>query len=64
MLAPGQEVTHNFAKGRYGWLQVAKGGVELNGKALAQGDGAAVSNEDKITIRGTKESEVLLFDLA
>jgi len=64
LLAPGQEVTHNFAKGRYGWLQVAKGGVELNGKALAQGDGAAVSNEDKITIRGTKESEVLLFDLA
>lgn len=64
LLAPGQEVTHDFGKGRYGWLQVAKGDVELNGKALAQGDGAAIGNEDRITIKGTKDSEVLLFDLA
>jgi redox-sensitive bicupin YhaK (pirin superfamily) len=64
LLSPGQEVKHPLAKGRYAWLQVAKGAVELDGKPLAQGDGAAIENEKQVTIRGTKEAEVLLFDLA
>jgi quercetin 2,3-dioxygenase len=64
LLAPGQEVTHGLGKGRYAWLQVAKGGVELNGNALSQGDGAAVSEESQLKIRGTQDSEILLFDLA
>src|ERR1700731_3186539 len=38
LLSPGQEVIHKLAKGRPAWLQVAKGAVELNGKALKQGD--------------------------
>ena len=64
LLAPGEQVTHDFGKNRSGWLQVAKGGVELNGAKLNQGDGAAISDEQKLTIKGTKDSEVLLFDLA
>jgi quercetin 2,3-dioxygenase len=64
LLAPGQEVEHVLPKGRYGWLQVAKGGVELNGQKLEQGDGAAIGDEPKVTIRGTEDAEVLLFDLA
>ncbi len=64
LLKPGQEVTHPLAQGRYAWLQVAKGGVELNGKKLEQGDGAAVSEEPQLTIKGTDDAEVLLFDLA
>jgi redox-sensitive bicupin YhaK (pirin superfamily) len=64
LLGSGDQVTHQFEKNRYGWLQVAKGAVELNGANLTQGDGAAISDEQKLTIKGTKESEVLLFDLA
>ena len=64
LLKPGEEIAHAFAKGRHGWLQVAKGGIELNGQKLEQGDGAAISDEQNLTIKGTKESEVLLFDLA
>ena len=64
LLSPGQHVTHELSPGRHAWLQVAKGAVELNGKKLDQGDGAAVSDETKLTIKGTKEAEVLLFDLA
>jgi redox-sensitive bicupin YhaK (pirin superfamily) len=60
LLAPGEETSHN----RHAWLQVAKGEVELNGEKLIQGDGAAVSDEKKLTIKGTKDAEVLLFDLA
>ena len=64
LLSPGQEVKHDLAPGRYAWLQVAKGAVELNGKLLNQGDGAAVSEEQKLTIKGIQDAEVLLFDLA
>jgi redox-sensitive bicupin YhaK (pirin superfamily) len=64
LLKPGEEVMHEFAAGRHGWLQVARGAVELNGKMLSQGDGAAISDEKKLTIKGVKDAEVLLFDLA
>lgn len=64
LLSPGQQVQHDLAPGRYAWLQVAKGAVELNGKPLSQGDGAAVSEEQKLTIKGTEDAEILLFDLA
>lgn len=64
LLAPGQEVQHDLAKDRYAWIQVAKGAIELNGKKLNQGDGAAVSDEAKLTLKGTADSEVLFFDLA
>ena len=55
------EVTHTFRPGRYGWLQVARGNVELNGQALKEGDGAAISEESSVAINGS--GEVLLFDL-
>jgi redox-sensitive bicupin YhaK (pirin superfamily) len=64
LLAPGNEVTHSLDNQRHAWLQVAKGEVELNGKKLSQGDGAAISEEKKLTIKGSKDAEVLLFDLA
>jgi quercetin 2,3-dioxygenase len=64
LLKPGEEVTHEFTAGRNGWLQVARGAVELNGKKLAQGDGAAITDEKTVSIKSTKDAEVLLFDLA
>jgi len=45
-------------------LQVAKGSVEVNGKFLTAGDGAAISDENKIAFKAEEDSEVLLFDLA
>jgi redox-sensitive bicupin YhaK (pirin superfamily) len=64
LLAPGETVTHDIEPTRHAWLQVAKGSVELNGKRLRQGDGAAVSDEKQLTVKGTEDAEVLLFDLA
>ena len=64
LLAPGEEVQHTLSAGRHAWLQVAKGEVELNGRTLAQGDGASVSDEQRLAIKGIKDSEILLFDLA
>jgi redox-sensitive bicupin YhaK (pirin superfamily) len=64
LLKPAEEVTHEFAAGRHGWLQVARGTVEVNGKKLGQGDGAAISDEKSVSIKGVADAEVLLFDLA
>lgn len=64
LLKPGEEVAHELGAGRHGWLQVARGSVELNGQKLGQGDGAAISDEKTLNIKGAEDAEVLLFDLA
>jgi redox-sensitive bicupin YhaK (pirin superfamily) len=64
VLAAGDEVVHNLAPGRHAWPQVARGAVTVNGEDLDQGDGAAASNEETVTITGRESAEVLLFDLA
>jgi len=60
-LRDGKAVTHEFRPNRYGWLQVARGSVDVNGKKLNAGDGAAIEGERSIALRGN--GEVLLFDL-
>jgi redox-sensitive bicupin YhaK (pirin superfamily) len=64
LLRPGEKVQHELGEGRYAWLQVARGSIDLNGKSLKQGDGAAVTDEERLTLKGTEDAEVLLFDLA
>jgi redox-sensitive bicupin YhaK (pirin superfamily) len=65
VLGPGQTVAHTIAPGRGVWLQVATGSVDVNGVALAEGDGLAVEDEQTLDITGGAErSELLLFDLA
>jgi hypothetical protein len=64
LLQGGGAVEHRLEAGRHAWLQVVKGSVELNGNRLAAGDGAAVSEENELTIRADEDSEVILFDLA
>jgi redox-sensitive bicupin YhaK (pirin superfamily) len=54
-------VTFDFRPNRYGWLQVARGFIKLNGQELRAGDGAAIEKESQVTIAG--DGEALLFDL-
>ena len=63
-LDAGREVSYTIPAGRHAWLQVIRGAVELNGRPLAEGDGAAVSEEPELSIRADGPSEVLVFDLA
>lgn len=49
--------------GRHGWLQVASGELTLNGQPLRAGDGAAIREEDRLTIAAQADAEILLFDL-
>jgi redox-sensitive bicupin YhaK (pirin superfamily) len=62
-LDANQNLTHTLAPGRHAWLHVAEGEVTLNGQTLTAGDAVAVSNESQLDLRGSKTSQVLLFDL-
>ena len=63
-LKAGETVAHALKPSRHAWLQVLRGQVALNGHPLSAGDGAAVSEEEKLEIRSQDEAEVMLFDLA
>lgn len=64
MLGEGEEVSHELRAGRRAWVQLIRGGLELNGVVLRAGDGAAVSEEARLVLRAVEPSELLLFDLA
>jgi len=64
LLAPGQRVEHALAPGRSGWVQVARGELELDGRVLSAGDGAALTGEATIRLAGRGAlAEALVFDL-
>ncbi|WP_088241752.1 pirin family protein [Calothrix rhizosoleniae] len=59
------KVEHLINYHRSVWLQVARGAVDINSHTLFAGDGAAISQEEKIAIAATMDNtEVLLFDMA
>jgi redox-sensitive bicupin YhaK (pirin superfamily) len=64
LLDAEQQVVNELKPNRHAWVQVARGGVEVNGQTLNQGDGAAISNETQVKLVGLEPSEILLFDLA
>lgn len=65
LLGDGAQVSHSFAPGRIGWLQVARGTATLDGTQLYPGDGVAVTAGGTLALAGTSDdAEVLLFDMA
>ena len=63
LLAENEAITHALTAGRKVWVQVARGSVRVNGDQLSAGDGVAIAEPDNITITGTSDAEVLLFDM-
>jgi redox-sensitive bicupin YhaK (pirin superfamily) len=66
VLGSGETITYPIAPGRHAWVQGAAGDIEVNGMAIKEGDGLAVSDESSLTFRGAGANggELLLFDLA
>src|SRR5690349_19140020 len=50
-LAPGDAVQHRLTPGRAAWLQVLRGEVRLGSDALAEGDGAAITDEANLGLQ-------------
>lgn len=64
-LLDGEEsATLALRPGRHVWVQVARGWVHVNGTLLKAGDGAALTDEEAVTLDRADEAEVLVFDLA
>ena len=64
LLGVGDRVVHELGDGRHAWVQLARGRVRLNGRELAAGDGAAVSQEPALELEALEDAELLVFDLA
>jgi redox-sensitive bicupin YhaK (pirin superfamily) len=57
-----ERARYSLPSGRLGYVHVARGGVQANGKKLAAGD-ALKTNAAEIHIEGGEQAEVLVFDL-
>jgi redox-sensitive bicupin YhaK (pirin superfamily) len=64
LLAPEAVVTHHFAKGRKGWLQIVRGEVQTGDLALRSGDGLRLQGADELTLTASSDAELLLFHMA
>lgn len=66
LLDSGKALDLELKPGRHAWIQLVRGELEVNGKKLVEGDGAAISGESKLQLNsiGDGEAEFLLFDLA
>jgi quercetin 2,3-dioxygenase len=63
-LSEGDSVSYTFTPNRVGWVQVARGEVQLNSQTLSAGDGVAIAQESLIRLQGVAQNaEVLLFDM-
>lgn len=63
LLGEGSALTHVFAPGRKGWVQIVDGEVDLAGQTLSAGDGAAIEDQETTEINAGRDSEFLLFDM-
>jgi|SRR5688500_14282253 len=64
ILDAGESVKYDMDQTRYGWIQVARGAVNVNGQRAGQGDGAIAIGESSLEIVAEEPAEFLLFDLA
>lgn len=64
LIEPGRTIHQHLDEKRYGWLQIARGDVTLDGLFLREGDGVAIARESELNLFSEEGAEVLLFDLA
>jgi len=67
LLDSGNSLDLELQSGRHAWVQLISGELAVNGTRLSAGDGAAVSDESKLTLTSVGNNgaaEFLLFDLA
>ena len=63
-LEESAELQIDIGATRNGFLQVARGAIEIGGDTFLTGDAIAMQNEGPLTLRATETAELLLFDMA
>jgi redox-sensitive bicupin YhaK (pirin superfamily) len=61
-LKTGEHLEYEVKAGRYGYLVLAAGSVELNGEVLHARDGAAITGDAKLTLKGVEDAEIVFVD--
>jgi quercetin 2,3-dioxygenase len=64
VLDAGEQITYDLPAHRSGWLQVARGTVQLNGEELRAGDGVQMPGGQPLELGTSDRAELLLFNLA
>ena len=63
-LKAGDSADYPLGVARRAYLVPAKGEVEVNGVRLNTRDGAAIAQEDVVTVKALSDAEVVLVDAA
>ncbi|MDJ0909098.1 MAG: pirin family protein [Woeseiaceae bacterium] len=63
LLDGDDEVDFELGEGRNGWVQVARGSLDLNGETLTAGDGVAIRGAKTLRFDNAENAEILLFDM-
>ncbi len=64
LLRQGKTISYEFSAERYGWVQLIRGEVDLNGLTLKAGDGASISEEKVISLKAIEDGELIFFNLS
>ncbi|MEM9296490.1 MAG: pirin family protein [Planctomycetota bacterium] len=59
----GEAATYPVGPGRRAWVQVVVGSITVNGQAMREGDGLAITGADAVEVSDGLDAQVLLFDL-
>lgn len=62
-LDAGKELVYESKPGRHAYFFVINGEAELNGRPLKQGDQARIADETRLSVKATKDAELMLLDL-
>jgi len=63
VMKSAHEFVHSVRSGRRVWIQMIKGTANVLGQPLGAGDGAAIAEEQAISINAEAGAEFLLFDM-
>ena len=63
VLEKGETLDYEFDGRRRGYLQVARGTAEVDGKAVTAGDAVALQDQASFSLRASDDAELLLFDM-
>lgn len=62
-LDEGVSLERSLQRGRGYWVQIVAGIIGLNGTEMREGDGAAMTSEETLSIEADSDAEILLIDL-
>ncbi len=61
-LKAGETLDYDLQAGRFGYLVLAAGSIELNGEVLNARDGAAIIGATRLELTGLEEAEIVFVD--